>query len=127
MDKPSEEFRELVSAYPAGVESLALETRELVMSTIPDLQEIVDKSAKVIGYGFGAGYKDMICTIILSKTGVKLGIVGSAELPDPRGLLEGAGKRHRYVALAKPSDLKKPGIKALLKAGFAAWKKRSAK
>ena len=88
-------------------------------------QEIVDNPARVVGYGFGAGYKDMICTIILSKSGVKLGIVGSAAFPDPNGLLEGTGKRHRYVSLANPSDLKKPGIKSLLKTGLTAWKKRS--
>ncbi len=68
----------------------------------------------MIGYGFGAGYKDMICTIILSKAGVKLGIVGSAALPDPTRLLEGTGKRHRYVPIAEASDLKKPGLKSLL-------------
>jgi hypothetical protein len=86
---------------------------------------MVDASARVIGYGFGAGYADLICTIILSKGGVKLGIVGSAELPDPNNLLEGAGKRHRYVPLAKPSDLGKPGLKSLLEARVAAWKKKT--
>jgi hypothetical protein len=80
----------------------------------------------VIGYGHGSGYADMICTIILSKTGVKLGIVGGADLPDPRGLLDGSGKRHRYVAFAEVADLKKPSVTALLEAAFAAWKKRRA-
>ncbi len=68
----------------------------------------------MVGYGFGTGYKDMICTIILSKTGVKLGIVNGASLADPKGLLEGAGKRHKYVAFSATSDLRKPGIVALL-------------
>ena len=75
---------------------------------------MLDRAGHVAGYGCGAGYKDLICTIILSKTGVKLGIVNGATLPDPKGLLEGAGKRHTYVALSAPSDLRKPGIAALL-------------
>jgi hypothetical protein len=104
------------------VQDVAMEARQMIIDTIPNLMEMLDRPAKVIGYGFGAGYKDLICTIILSKSGVKLGIVGSADLPDPDGLLEGAGKRHRYVALAKSSDVRKPGLKTLLKARVAAWK-----
>ena len=123
MPNTNGEFAELLKAYPASVQDIAFETRKVVTNTIPDLQEMVDRPAKVIGYGFGAGYSNMICTIILSKGGVKLGIVGSADLPDPNGLLEGAGKRHRYVPLSKPADLKKPGLKSLLKARVAAWKK----
>jgi hypothetical protein len=117
------ELAELLKTYPANVQDVAREARQIIIDTIPELLEMVDRPARVIGYGFGPGYKDMICTIILSKTGVKLGIVGSADLPDPNGLLEGAGKRHRYVALAKPSDVRKPGLKTLLKARVVAWRK----
>ena len=85
---------------------------------------MVDQADRVLGYGFGPTYKDLICTIILSKGEVKLGIVGSATLPDPNGLLEGTGKRHRYVVIAEPSDLKKPGLKSLLKAAVTAWKQK---
>jgi len=118
---------ELLETYPPEVRDLALEVRTWIGATVPNLQEMVDGPAKVIGYGFGPGYADMICTIILSKRGVKLGIARSAELPDPHGLLEGTGKVHRYVALTRSSDLRKPGIKQLLKAAVAAWKKRSKK
>lgn len=122
MTNAKNELDELLETYPANVRDIALAARQMINATIPDLQEMVDRSARVIGYGFGAGYADLICTIILSKSGVKLGIVGSAALPDPNKLLEGSGKRHRYVALTKLSDLKKPGIKPLLKARVAAWK-----
>jgi len=45
-----------------------------------------------------------------------LGIVGGASMPDPNGLLEGAGKKHRYVVLNEAADLKKKkGIAALIK------------
>lgn len=88
----------------------------MILKVVPEANEMVDAPARVIGYGHGDGYKDMICTIILSKGGVKLGIVGGASLPDPNGLLEGAGKKHRYVVLNDPADLKKKGIKELLRA-----------
>jgi type II secretory pathway pseudopilin PulG len=68
----------------------------------------------------GSGYSGLVCTIIPSKTGVKLGIVGSARFPDPKGLLEGAGKLHRYVQFTEPAALKRAGIKPLLTAARAA-------
>jgi hypothetical protein len=58
--------------------------------------------------------------IILSKSGVKLGIVNGATLPDPKGLLEGAGKRPKYVVLSAPSDLRRPGLAPLLKSAATA-------
>ena len=121
----SDQVTELLETYPLDVRDLALEARKMIGSIVPDVQEMVDGSAKIIGYGFGSGYADLICTIILSKRGVKLGIARSAVLPDPHGLLEGTGKVHRYVALNKPSDLKRPAIKQLIKAAVVAWKKRS--
>ncbi|MBI3494240.1 MAG: hypothetical protein HY047_21035 [Acidobacteria bacterium] len=56
---------------------------------------------------------------------MKLGVVRGAELPDPKHLLEGSGKVHRYVALKTRADLKRPGLKPLLKAALAAWKRRA--
>jgi hypothetical protein len=53
---------------------------------------------------------------------VKLGIVRGTALPDPHGLMEGTGKVHRYVVLVKLADLKRPGLKQLLKTAFAAWR-----
>ena len=123
MPNTNGELAELLQTYPANVQEIAQEARKMILDTIPDLLEMVDRPARIIGFGFGVSYKDMICTIILSKSGVKLGIAESAKMPDPKGLLEGTGKRNRYVVLAKPADVRKPGLKSLLKARFAAWKK----
>ncbi|MBA3231251.1 MAG: hypothetical protein H0T05_00340 [Acidobacteria bacterium] len=39
--------------------------------------------------------------------------------------LAGSGKVHRHVALKSREDLKKPGLKPLLKAAVVAWKRRT--
>ncbi|HKQ59036.1 MAG TPA: DUF1801 domain-containing protein [Candidatus Eisenbacteria bacterium] len=122
----SNQVNQLLSSYPPEVRALALGVRRIVEKDLPGADEVVDRSANLIGYGYGTGYANSICTIILSKKGVKLGLIGGASLPDPRGLLEGTGKVHRYVAFEDPADLEQPGVTALLKAGLAAWKKRSA-
>ena len=112
----------LLEKYPDHVQEIAAETKRVILATLPKAIEQVDSKANVVGYGFGAGYNNLICTIIMSKTGVKLGLVGGATLPDPKKLLAGIGKVHRYVQMNTPADARRPAVKALLKAGVAEWK-----
>lgn len=125
MTETIDEITGFLSGYPAAVAETALELRAMIISVMPDAREMLDSSARIIGYGFGPGYTDLICTIIPSKKGVKLGIARGAELQDPHGLLEGTGKRHRHVAITKPADLKRPGLKQLLRTAITAWKHRT--
>ena len=111
--------------YPAAVGDLGRRLRDIIRAAMPGVHEELDRPGRVIGYGFGPGYSGLVCTIILSQKGVKLGVVHGAQLPDPHGLLEGSGKQHRYVALAKPSDLEKPGLEDLLRTAVKAWEQRS--
>jgi hypothetical protein len=117
--------QQFLAAYPPQVQELAYQLRKLVMEAVPGSIEMVDTPAKVIGYGFGAGYKDLICTIMPGKAGVSLGIARGANLPDPRQLLEGSGKVHRHVKFQHLGDLRQPGVKPLLRAAVAAWKRRT--
>jgi len=113
-----------LNEYPAAVREIALEIRAAILSLLPEADETLDRSGRVVGYGFGSGYTGLICTIIPSKRGVKLGIAEGATLPDPQGLMAGEGKRHRYVALTSRADLQRQGLPGLLKAAAAAAKKR---
>ena len=117
---------ELVATLTPEVRTLALAVRTLVRAVLPRVQEIPDKAARLIGYGYGTGYRDMVATIILSRSGVKLGLVRGAELPDPRHLLAGSGKVHRYVAFTDAKQVNRPGVKRLLKAAYTAWLERRA-
>jgi hypothetical protein len=74
----------------------------------------------MFAYTYGPGYRGVVCTLILSKTGVKLGIAGGASLADPHKLLRGAGKVHRHVPLKAIEDLRQPGVKELVAAASAA-------
>ena len=73
----------LVQSYPLGVQTLAHGARGLIRRLLPAIEESVDSSAPVIAYGYGSGYRGMVCTLILSKSGVKLGLVRGADLDDP--------------------------------------------
>jgi hypothetical protein len=111
--------------YPPQVQELALAANDVLLEVLPGAELSFDEKAKVIGYGYGPGYKGLVCTLLLSKNGVKIGVAYGAELPDPKNIMQGSGKVHRHVQLSTEDDLKRPGLKALLKAALAAWKKRS--
>jgi hypothetical protein len=121
----SNDVEAFLDSYPAEVGELARAARELLQKLLPKIEETLDASAKVIGYGYGPGYKGVVCTLILSQTGVKLGIPYGASMADPEGLLRGSGKVHRHVVLRGPADLKQPGLKTLIKAALAARNRRS--
>jgi hypothetical protein len=115
-------IEQLLQAYPGEVRALFSGARGLIRRLLPKVEETVDGSAPVVGYGYGPGYRGVACTLILSKSEVKLGLVRGGELADLRGLLEGSGKVHRYVALRRPADLRKAGLSRLVKAAYAAWR-----
>ena len=118
-----------LAAYPPAVQEIAARARALVLASLralPHVDETVDAPARLVAYGCGPGYRGMVCTLIPSRTEVKLGFYRGAELPDPRHLLEGTGKVHRHVRLRARKDVARPGLKALLKAAVAAWTQRQA-
>jgi hypothetical protein len=114
-----------LALYPSAVKDIALAARRLVAETVPNATETVDRSARLVGYGYGPGYNDTICTLLMSKTGVKVGIARGTELPDPDRLMQGTGKVHRHVPLRTVADVANPGLKQLLEAAVAAWRQRS--
>ena len=119
------EFQAFLSAWPPHVQEIARDLRELIFATLPKPMEMIDTSSKVIGYGFSRRYADMLCSLIPSKAGVKLGIAHGASLQDPRGLLAGKGKVHRHIDFRSSADVGRPGVKSLLKSALAAQQART--
>lgn len=116
---PSKDVADLLAPYALEVRNLALAARSFVFKMIPDISEQVDAKARIIGYGYGPKYADMVCMLMPTKAGVNLGIAYAMELPDPAKLLEGTGKLHRHVKLNSEADLERTALKSLLKAAVA--------
>jgi hypothetical protein len=114
----------LLQSYPEDVQILARHARETLEEWLPDADEGVDESARMLGYSYGPGYKGMVCTLILSKSGIKLGLANGATLADPHRLLAGTGKVHRHVQLRTIRDLQQAGLKQLVLDASAACHKR---
>jgi hypothetical protein len=118
--RPKQAVYDLLAPYPPEIRNLALATREYLLKLIPGAMEQPDAKTKVIGYGFGTRYIDVVCALMPTKAGITLGIGWATELPDPQNLLQGTGKVHRHVKIKSKSDLQAPALKALLKAAHKA-------
>ena len=121
MDKKINDF---LSNYSEGVFTNTLRLREVLLANLPEIIEQLDLPAKMIAYCYGQQYAGLICTIIPSKKGLKLGFNRGPELPDPGKLLEGTGKISRYVEIRTSEQISSPALKKLIESALTAYKKR---
>jgi hypothetical protein len=124
--KRDAQIETFLSQYDEQVFKTAFKLREVLFANLPDVLEQVDLPARMIAYCYGQKYIEMICTIIPSKKGLKLGFYRGVDLPDPDHILEGTGKISRYVIIMSEQQIKSSAIKKLLKAALAAYRKRIA-
>jgi hypothetical protein len=115
----------LTEQYEPEIRKLIHAARKTILTAYPGAAETVDAKARLFGYSYGPGYKGTVATLLLSKTGVKIGIPYGSSLRDPTHLLAGAGKVHRHVAVRKPAELEAPALKALLEESLRAWRART--
>jgi hypothetical protein len=116
---------EFLATYSPEVRELALKTRALILEAIPGAVELVDLPSKIIAYGFGQKYADLICAIAPYKSYMNLIFSRGVELPDPTGLLSGKGKRARHVKIETLADIERPAVRALLEAAVAIIQRRN--
>src|SRR6185436_4988670 len=112
---------ELLSGYSEEVFTNALKLREVLFASLPGVIEQIDLPAKMIAYCYGQKYAEMICTIIPSKKGMKLGFYKGVDLPDPDKLLEGAGKISRYVEIKTVEQIKSAALKKLIESALTGY------
>lgn len=112
-----------LSQYDEQVFANALKLREILLKNLPDIIEQIDLPAKMIGYCYGNKYAELICVIIPSKKGLKLGFNRGTELPDPDHLLEGIGKISRYVVIKSDEQIRSSALKKLIENALIAYQK----
>lgn len=120
----SHRLKILLGLYPEEIQLHFAATRSWLLEQCPDLQEEVDMTSNVVGYLLGPGYKGTVCTLILSKREIKLGLAGSASFHDPDGLLQGKGKVHRHVPIPASGPSSLPGLRDLLNQAITACRSR---
>jgi hypothetical protein len=121
------EIEAFLSHYNPQVTINALKLREVLLASLPEIIEQIDIPAKMIAYCYGQKYSELICVIIPSKKGLKLGFNRGTELPDPEKLLEGSGKISRYVQIKSEQQVHSSALKKLISSALALYGERSSK
>ena len=116
----------ILSRYDEKISTLGFKLRDFLLKSIDNIIEQPDATANIIGFTYGTGYKDLICTIIPSKKGIKLGFYKGSELSDPAKLLAGSGKVHKFVQIDSEKDISNPALKKLISEAIKAHLNRSA-
>ncbi len=118
------DIQTFLAQYPADMCDNAIKLRTVILDLLPDVIEQLDTPAKMIAYCYGQKYVEMVCTIIPSKKGIKLGFYKGVDLPDPYHLLEGKGKVSRYAVIRSEEQINSQAIKQLLENALSAYKQR---
>ncbi len=122
--KEDGKLRIFLGNYDKQIAARVMKLREVLSELLPGIIEQVDLPARMIAYVYGQKYRDMICTIIPSKKGVKLGFYRGLELPDPENLLEGTAKLSRYVQINSDNQIGSSALRTLLMEALESYKKR---
>jgi hypothetical protein len=115
----ADEIDRFLEAYTPEIRDLTHQVRALIASITPDADEYLKAGWKVIWYGFGPKMPDQFAVVMPTRNHVGLGFAYGSDLPDPKGKLEGTGKRMRHVKLRSSADAADPAIAALLRAQVA--------
>ena len=85
---PNKDVADLLAPHSPEVRNLTLPARSFVFRTMPDISELVDAKARIIGYGYGPKSADMVCMLMPTRARVNLGIAYAMGLHDPAKLLK---------------------------------------
>jgi hypothetical protein len=115
--RPSAALIKFLKPYDREIRDLALRLRKLVLEEMaPCHENIYDAySAVAIGYGPSDRSRDGVFHIAVYSKHVNLGFNDGATLADPKGILQGAGKRIRHLTFKTAADLERPEVRAYIR------------
>lgn len=114
------ELKALLRRYEPEVQATALALRAAVLDEIGPCHETIFQvyQRNVISILYSTTekrMKDNVCLVVLYRDHVNLMFMRGVDMKDPRGLLEGAGKAMRHVKMRTAADMKRPGVRDLIR------------
>jgi hypothetical protein len=107
---PVEEF---LSNLPANVQAITRELCAVARKKMPGAHEFIYHNA--VGYSVSDSPFDRICYVWPQEKGyVNFGFFFGGQLPDPKNLLIGDGKRLRHVKVWSVEEAKNPALAKLI-------------
>jgi hypothetical protein len=113
---PEEQLDRFMSRYTPEIRTLARECLKKMRARLPGAVELVydNYNALVITFGSSERTSHVIFSIALYPRWINLFFAHGVGLPDPEGLLQGAGKIVRSITIKDVAVLDKPPVRALM-------------
>ncbi len=115
---PSAQLAAFLSRFPPETVALAKRTLLRLRRTLPGSTQIVYDYTKSVVVAFSMSDRGYEAIVALAVEPSRVRLYLDKSLPDPKGLLEGAGTKVRSVTLEAASDLDHADIKALIRAAI---------
>ena len=118
------QLRTFLAKFEPRVRKTITACRAALRRRLPTAHELVwdNYNFFVIGWSPTGKPYDSPFSLAAAANGVGLSFLQGASMPDPEGILEGAGKQNRFVRLASAADLARPEVAALIDAAIARTK-----
>ena len=108
---------EYLSNLHPDLQAIARELCVVARKNMPAAHEFIYHDA--VGYSVSESPFDRICYIAPQKGYVNFGFFFGGDIPDPKHLLVGTGKRMRHVKVRSVEDAKNPALEKFI---AATWK-----
>lgn len=106
----------LLARFPPERVATAEELRSLVRRVVPDAIERVRPGWGLIGYDLPIGRRTAYFAFVWPEVEhVHLGFEYGIHMDDPDGLLQGTGRKVRWVTLTGPDDLDEARLECLVR------------
>jgi hypothetical protein len=121
---PARQLAGFIAKFDPAVARLARAALPILRARFPTAVALVYDNYNALAIGFGPNERasEAIVSLAVFARGVNLYFIQGAKLSDPRGLLQGSGNQGRYIRLERPSQIREPGVEALLKSAVRAGK-----
>ncbi len=118
---PAKQVAAFIAKFDPAIARLARTTRAALRRRFPTAVELVYDNYNALAIGFASTERtsDVIVSLAVYARGVNLYFMYGKGLPDPDGLLQGAGNRGRFIRVASAATLNVPAVAALLDAATA--------
>lgn len=113
---PTPQLAAMLAKFDPAMEKFGKAAHKKMHALLPTATQMVYDNYNffVIGFGPSERASEAICSLAMDAHGIRLCFLWGKGLPDPEGLLRGAGNQVRNVWLDSAADLDKPAVKALL-------------
>jgi len=116
-----EQLDGFLGKFTPAVEAQARAALGRLRARLPGACELVYDNYNALAIAFGANEKmaGIVFSIAVYPRWVSLFFARGAELPDPQGLLDGAGNKMRHIVLQDIALFDHPGVEALITESLA--------